>query len=138
MKNRKGFTLVELLFVMAIMAILAGFAIANLKDSQKKEIENSLKKDAMKANELQEKYFLANSKYDSLYGDFDSSENGVLTSKNGTRFTISEGNSLETEQVECADGTIGFFINIKNENPANNLYYSSCGNGTAQISTEGE
>jgi len=31
--NKKGFTLVELLFVMAIISILAGFAIANLNDS---------------------------------------------------------------------------------------------------------
>lgn len=46
---KKGFTLVELLFVMAIIAILAGFAIANLKDSTRVATINSMKNDAKNA-----------------------------------------------------------------------------------------
>jgi len=43
---KKGFTLVELLFVMAIISILAGFAIANLNDSTRVAVITSMKNDA--------------------------------------------------------------------------------------------
>jgi len=42
---KKGFTLVELLFVMAIISILAGFAIANLNDSTRVASITSMKAD---------------------------------------------------------------------------------------------
>lgn len=130
---RKGFTLVELLFVMAIIAILAGFAIANLKDSSKTAAINAMKNDARNAIAAQQAYFAENQTYDSANGAGD--ENGVLVGDNGAKFSISNNDSLVTDLKDCGDGTTGFTVKVTNPTnvPGKAVTYDSCTDGKIQF-----
>ena len=131
-KLRKGFTLVELLFVMAIIAILAGFAIANLKDSPKTAAINAMKNDARTAIAIQQTYFAENQVYDNADGAGD--ENGVLVGDNGAKFSISSNDILTTASKDCGDGTIGFTVKVTNPTnvPGKQVSYDSCTDGKIQ------
>ncbi|MCK9372443.1 MAG: type II secretion system GspH family protein [Sulfuricurvum sp.] len=138
MKNvKKGFTLVELLFVMAIIAILAGFAIANLKDSTRVATENSMKNDAKNAITQQQTYFAGNQEYTDLAaanGAWIDANNGMVTSTDGVKFTVSKGNVIETTgNIDCGDSTVGFSVEITNATlPNATTSYNSCTDGTIQ------
>jgi prepilin-type N-terminal cleavage/methylation domain-containing protein len=109
---KKGFTLVELLFVMAIISILAGFAIANLKNSTKVATENSVKNDLKNAISLQNTYFAANQTYETVSGTADAQ--GLVIGDNGTKFTISKNNTISSYDKDCGDGTVGFYAKVSN------------------------
>lgn len=129
MKNvKKGFTLVELLFVMAIIAILAGFAIANLKDSTKVATEKSMQNDAKNAITIQQTYFAANQDYDTILGT-EVITNGMLETAAGTKFTVSKGNVIVSTAQVCTDGGQGFTVNVSNAKLAEELSFDSCTDG---------
>ena len=130
---RKGFTLVELLFVMAIIAILAGFAIANLKDSSKTAAINGMKNDARNAIAIQQTYFADNQSYDSADGAGDA--NGVLLGDNGAKFSVSNNDTLTTASEDCGDGTVGFTLKVTNPTnvPGKAVTYNSCTDGKIQF-----
>ena len=133
---RQGFTLVELLFVMAIIAILAGFAIANLKDSSKTATVNSLKNDARNAIAVEQTYFAENQAYDTATCDPTNVVNGKCTgddaSGTGTpiSLSVSKGNSLTVTNVDCGDGTLGFSLLVSNDQYTDIISYDSCNDGT--------
>ena len=129
---RHGFTLVELLFVMAIIAILAGFAIANLKDSTKAAAVNAMKNDARNAVAIQQTHFAETQTYDSADGTGDA--NGVLEGTEGAKFSVSPNNTLTTAQKDCGDGTIGFTVKVVNPTnvPGKAVTFDSCTDGKIQ------
>lgn len=129
---RKGFTLVELLFVMAIIAILAGFAIANLKDSTKTASISAMKNDARTAIAIQQTYFAENQTYDNADGAGDA--NGVLVGDNGSKFSVSNNDSLTTASKDCGDGTVGFTVKVTNPTnvPGKAVTFDSCTDGKIQ------
>ena len=133
---KKGFTLVELLFVMAIIAILAGFAIANLKDSTKVATQNSMKNDLKNAISLEQTSFAANQAYLDATGTGNTEGILVGTDKdtNVMNFTISKGNSLTAvADTDCGDGTLGFTVEVTNSTlPGKYQSFDSCANGTIQ------
>ena len=129
---RKGFTLVELLFVMAIIAILAGFAISKLSPATKTAEINKMKNDARTAIAIQQTYFAENQVYDNADGAGDA--NGVLVGDNGAKFSISSNDTLTTASKDCGDGTIGFTVKVTNPTnvPGKQVSYDSCTDGKIQ------
>lgn len=135
MKNsiKKGFTLVELLFVMAIVAILAGFAIANLKDSTTVATVNSIKNDVKNAVSQQQTYFAANQDYTTVTaanGAYTDLNNGMITTVEGVKITVSKGNTIETQPETCDDNSVGFSVTVSNAKIAKQVSYNSCTDGT--------
>lgn len=57
---KKGFTLVELLFVMAIISILAGIGISKFSDANDKALESSMTLEIKKEVTNQVDYYLKN------------------------------------------------------------------------------
>ena len=127
---RKGFTLVELLFVMAIIAILAGFAIANLKDSSKVATVNSIKNDVRNAIAVEQTYFAENQAYDSVDTTANPAVDGSATGDGGAKFSISKGNNLVITTQDCGDGTLGYVIEGENDQYADTVSFDSCNNGS--------
>ena len=123
---RQGFTLVELLFVMAIIAILAGFAIANLKNSSKTATINSMKNDARNAIAVEQTYFAENQAYQVADSNTDGVTNGKI---NGTNLSVSKGNSLTVSNVDCGNGTIGFSLDVTNDQYKDEITFNSCTDG---------
>jgi type IV pilus assembly protein PilA len=78
-----GFTLVELLVVILIIAILAAIAIPVFVNQRKKSVESSMKSDLRNAAHFMEAYYIGTSTYPTvvteLSGDLRFGEDTVLT-----------------------------------------------------------
>jgi len=132
---KKGFTLVELLFVMAIISILAGFAIANLNDSTKVATVNSMKSDARGAIIAQQTEFANAQAYAAIScGETgtDTKNNGLCTTGN-VRTAFSKGNTITVTTQTCTDGSAGYSVAIANGTySSNTVTFDSCLDGSVQ------
>ena len=102
--NDKGFTLIELMIVIAIIGILAAIAIPNFVSYRQRSYNSSAQSDLKNAMTAQEAYFVDNSTYTSTTANLDgyvASQNVTLTtdgSINGYTMTAyhSSGNTTWT------------------------------------------
>ena len=123
---RKGFTLVELLFVMAIIAILAGIAFANLSGSTKAAKVTALKSDARSAIAAEQAYYADNQSFSAVDADSVGDANGKLTNADGVNFNLSKGNKLTITTNACSDGSAGFQVTVKNPEADKDVTFDSC------------
>ena len=63
LNNKKGFTLIEVMIVVVIVAILAAVAIPSYQDSVRKTRRADAKEALMRIAALQERYFFTNNRY---------------------------------------------------------------------------
>ncbi len=63
MKNQKGFTLIEVMIVVVIVAILAAVAVPSYQDSIRKTRRADAKEALTRIAALQERFFFTNNKY---------------------------------------------------------------------------
>jgi len=133
---KKGFTLVELLFVMAIISILAGFAIANLNDSTKVAVANSMKSDARGAIIAQQTEFANAQAYTAIScGETgsDTKNNGLCTTGN-VRTAFSKGNTITVATKTCTDGSAGYTVALANATyTSEKVEFDSCLDGSLVI-----
>jgi len=135
---KKGFTLVELLFVMAIIAILAGFAIANLQDSTKTAITTSMKNDARNAIAAEQTAYANEQEYGTANCNFKDLTNGIcsLTGTNDSKVgttTVSKGNEVVIETSTCDNGVDGYSVTVTNSQVNDkSITYNSCTNSAIQ------
>ena len=80
MDNKKGFTLIELMIVIAIIGILAAIAIPQFSVYRTRSYNASANADLRNACTTQEAYFVNKSKYTSLIGDLTGPPYGLYTS----------------------------------------------------------
>lgn len=66
MKRQRGFTLIEVMIVVVIVAILAAVAIPSYQDSVRKTRRADAKEALMRIAALQERYFFTNNQYGTL------------------------------------------------------------------------
>lgn len=69
MRNRRGFTLIEMLVVIAIIAILASIAYPSYRDQVSKSRRSDAKTALARAAQLQERFFTQNGSYKNTIAD---------------------------------------------------------------------
>ena len=84
MKNQKGFTLIELMIVIAIIGILAAIAIPQFSAYRKRSYNSAAQSDLKNATTAQEAYFVDNQTYASAITDLIGASYGLYTSQNVT------------------------------------------------------
>lgn len=132
---KKAFTLVELLFVMAIISILTGFAVKNGIEQRELAQISTMKTD-IEVNAKQNQTFC--NKYE--YCDFLSLTNynqtdfGGIAGNYGTRFSVSPHNSIQITDNDCGSGMPGFQITLTSEYALNTKFiYDSCSGSTEEV-----
>lgn len=138
MKNKKGFSLIEILFVLGVMSALAAIAIPSYLEDKESLILTKIRVDTTNAlNTIHNQYEMTNS-FESIYGNGYSSNAGTngeyatgesaTATINGTKFSLTEGNSisLNNSSYIAEDCPEGFVLTISNYDIMKMSYFDSC------------
>ena len=115
-KDSKGFTLIELMIVIAIIGILAAIAIPQFSAYRKRGYNSAAQSDLKNAITAQEAYFVDNQTYTSSTSDLTSygyqpSANvtlGIVTAnQDGYTMTAKHSSGDKTYSISGPGGTIG-------------------------------
>ena len=138
-KMRSGFTMVELLFVMAVLAALAAIAIPQLKGGTESATVTSMRSDARNAITTAQAYYATNEVMPNN-GDFTDpggngfSEKGLDGQAEGVsayKLPISKDNTVKIRKVSDTCYT----LEVSNTNTPKLITYDSCADGKIKTTT---
>ena len=95
MKNQKGFTLIELMIVIAIIGILAAIAIPQFGAYRRRGYNSSVKADLKNLATCQEAYFTDIYKYTNVVSDLTAASFGRFKTSDGVVIAISAANTTD-------------------------------------------
>jgi len=135
-KKRKGFTMVELLFVMIIIGVLAVIAIPQFAGGKKSATITSMRSDARNAIATLQSYAVQQGEdvdYADVagdYTDYDGDGKSDQTDK-PVSFAISKGDKISITSQTCSTGDAGYKLVVTNSNPDVNkqIEFDSCTSG---------
>jgi len=150
MKNlktvRQGFSMIELLFVMVILAALAAIAIPSLSSGTSSSTLTSMRSDTMGVIALAQTQFIDTQDYTNV--DVGTASTGVYADSdgdgiaeedmNGQNVSMSKGNSATVVPKDCvaSSGLVdGFTVAVTNGSIDKQITYDSCTQGKIQVST---
>ena len=118
MENKKGFTLIELMIVIAIIGILAAIAIPQFSVYRTRALNESAESDLKNFCTGQEAYFVDEGTYTSTVGNLTVSSYGLFTSDGVT--------------VTCNSGTTTYY-NMSARHSSGDITYTVRGPGGSII-----
>ena len=89
LRERSGFTLIELMLVIAIIGILAAIAIPQFSAYRKRSYNSAAMSDLKNATTAQEAYFVDYQTYTSVIANITGTTYGLYTSQNVTASVVS-------------------------------------------------
>lgn len=134
MKNKQGFSLIEILFVLGVMSALAAIAIPSYLEDKESLILTKLRVDTTNAlNTLHNQFEMTNS-FEAIYGGTGFTSNAGTNGEtetatiNGTKFSLTKGNSINVKNSsfiadDCPDG---FILTVSNNDIMKMTSFDSC------------
>ncbi len=108
LEKNAGFSLIELLIVVAIIGIIAAIAVPSLLTSSKAPADATAKSDLRNVMTALELYFLKNGTFPATVAELEA-----------TGFSLSPGVSFDTYKVETKDGVLTVHMHVKHVDSAN-------------------
>lgn len=124
--NKKGFTLVELLAVIALVAILSGIAIPNIVSTVNNSKKNTFLMDAKRMISKAE-YLIALKK----------SDRDAAATSSGKTYTFTDLNEKGEFQKDADDGNFGSSTFVKVTKSGNSYVYCICVEGSRRRISNG-
>ena len=109
-KKEKGFTLIELMIVIAIIGILAAIAIPQFSAYRQRSYNSAAQADLKNAATAQEAYFVDNSTYASAIGDLAGTTYGFYTTEKVTTSVLGATNEGYTMESYHSAGNKTYFL----------------------------
>ena len=103
-KDQKGFTLIELMIVIAIIGILAAIAIPQFSAYRTRSYNSAANSDIRNACTAQEAYYVDEQSYSNTLGGITGSAYGLYTSENVTLSVVGGGANGYTMQAFHSSG----------------------------------
>jgi len=141
---KKGFSMIELLFAMIIMAALAAIAIPSLSSGTDSATYTSMKSDAQAAYSAAQASYTDALNFDQATGDFTDTDDNGIADTGGTNddgkigenaLTVSKSNTISLVPQDCSGDGVndGIEVTVTNDNVDKEIYFDSCNDGKFSV-----
>jgi len=130
MKNKKAFSLLELIFVIAVLGIIAAISIPKFLNSKTEATINSIKQDITTISTSIQSYYLINNKIDKISDSVNINESVWNVEDKKVEYKIDESVCIK---IEIVNNKLNVIINENSSDICKKIYDSGIRSNTYEL-----
>lgn len=130
MKNKKAFSLLELIFVIAVLGIIAAISIPKFLNSKTEATINSIKQDITTISTSIQSYYLINNKIDKISDSVNINESVWSVEDKKVEYKIDESVCIK---IEIVNNKLNVIVNENSSDICKKIYDSGIRSNTYEL-----